>query len=83
MYVRQQTYDRTTQEMTNYTTNDASFVEVETNYDFWSASRYVNPFVELLQQLQVQYRVCMQSGLEKYRILADLLQSTHLTSHVV
>ena len=51
MHVRQQTYDCTTQETINYTTNDASFLQVETNYDFWSAAQYVNPLVELLQQL--------------------------------
>ena len=50
MYIRQQTYDCdcTTQETTNYTTNDAFILQVETNYDFWSASQYVNPFVKLL-----------------------------------
>ena len=46
----------------HYTTNDASFLQVENNYDFWSAAPYVNPIVDLLQQLL--------SGLEKFRIIA-------------
>ena len=35
----------------HYPTNDASFLQGETNYDFWCAAQYVNPFIELLQQL--------------------------------
>ena len=50
MYVKQQTYmyDYTTQERTDYTTEDASFLQVHvgTNYDFWSATQYINSYVE-------------------------------------
>ena len=35
----------------HYTINDAPFLQVETNCDFWSVAQYVNPLVELLQQL--------------------------------
>ena len=33
-----------TKQNDHYTTKDASFVQVEVNYDFWSAAQYVNPF---------------------------------------
>ena len=73
MYVRQQTYDCTTHETT--TTNDASFLQVETNYDFWSAAQYVNPLIELLQQLHKWTR--------KISHTSNLLESTYPTAYVV
>ena len=59
----------------HYTTNDASFLPVEKNYDFWSAALYVNPFVELLQQLH--------KWTKKISYTSDLLESTHPTAYVV
>ena len=36
----------------HFTTNNASLVQVEINYDFLSATQYVNPFITFLQQIQ-------------------------------
>ena len=51
----------------HHTTNDASFLQVEMSDDFWSAAQYVNPFVELIQQLQCGIRTL--SGVENFLIV--------------
>ena len=61
----------------HYTTNDASFLQVESNYDFWSAVQYVNPFIMILQQIQyMEYAICMLIGLEKVHIQSIYKETT-------
>ena len=45
--VRQQNYYDTTHETTT-TLPMMHFVQVETNYDFWSADQNINPFIMLV-----------------------------------
>ena len=72
MYVRQQPTTVVYTRNDHYITNNASFLQVETNYDFGSIAQCINLSVDLLQQLQCG--VCtegMHTKLtEKFCILA-------------
>ena len=59
----------------HYTTSDASFLQIEMSYDFWSAAQHVNPHIKLLQQVHKWTR--------KILYTSNLLESTHPTAYVV